>query len=1006
MRLRAWRDTTGPLAAAGLLIFVGIILEQRGLSAAANLVQIISVIPLAYSAMRFGRNRSASMPDSAAAGNDLAHVVEAEWREEAAARGLFDPEPMPVHWVPGDYALSDPIRKKRISGYSNARGQFAASFRKLSPKRLVILGTPGSGKTTLCMLLLIALLAERKPGTAVPVLFPIADWAPDRDHLHDWLARSLERDYPMLHGDAAWSLVRDRQILPILDGLDEMPCGTRADALRQLNRTLSDDDSIVISCRTDEYESAVRAGYKLRLAPVVQAEPLTPASVRVYLSRVEQVPAWQAVFKEIDDHPDGCLALALSNPLLIELARIVFFRGNPSELIGMPSVTAIEERLLDEMIPALFATERRSPRYGRRRAKRRDPEDAKRWLGFLAAQGSGDLAWWRLRHSVPRLTMRLALVISGALAGLIAATLFLSLASVESIPAGLEFTVLLLLGIAFGLARDPLPPARPGYANLGSRGRTRQLLHLLPTGLGFGLAIGYAFDLIGLLTGTFAYLSPALNGPLHSSLVGLVAGIGIGLIRTLTLWVRLPAKPERPSSPLSALRSDRLLAVFDILSITLIVGVIGTVAELVVGNIHSGIGWGIITFVALCLAIGVAASALLWPLNSWASFAFARLMLALRGRIPWRLMRFLQEARQVGVLRQTGTIYQFRHARLQDRLASRYQAPVAIQAQSREPIIMRPIAASARSTVFMVASMGILIWLSLGIRVVLAFVITVLICQTILVIVAGRSFTQASPAEVRNRYVRHERTIPWNQVEHLFLIEGIFGRSMAVETKDKERITLAAPRSVPFLRDPAFEHSVTRMAHYASTNDIAVSTQKPHHSRITYGSIVVIVTLFSVVLARPWQQPWWPQPVAYNIPDACSVAPEFVRELGLRPTPDSRVGASGFSECGWEGNGYQLDLSYFLYPNAAGVYGVAGARNDFSRNMSRQRDPHAISGLGGEAKWYPIFDGLGVEATIVIANVSVDVKYVNALHAEEITSVQLRKTLALTRVAVARVRLK
>jgi hypothetical protein len=44
----------------------------------------------------------------------------------------------------------------------------------------------------------------------------------------------------------------------------------------------------------------------------------------------------------------------------------------------------------------------------------------------------------------------------------------------------------------------------------------------------------------------------------------------------------------------------------------------------------------------------------------------------LRGRLPWRLVRFLADAHeQRGVLRQAGAAYQFRHVELQRHLAGR-----------------------------------------------------------------------------------------------------------------------------------------------------------------------------------------------------------------------------------------------------------------------------------------------------------------------------------------------
>ena len=52
-----------------------------------------------------------------------------------------------------------------------------------------------------------------------------------------------------------------------------------------------------------------------------------------------------------------------------------------------------------------------------------------------------------------------------------------------------------------------------------------------------------------------------------------------------------------------------------------------------------------------------------------ASLSFAQL--AVRWHTPLRLVQFLEDARKRDVLRTVGSAYQFRHARLQDRLAQR-----------------------------------------------------------------------------------------------------------------------------------------------------------------------------------------------------------------------------------------------------------------------------------------------------------------------------------------------
>ena len=69
----------------------------------------------------------------------------------------------------------------------------------------------------------------------------------------------------------------------------------------------------------------------------------------------------------------------------------------------------------------------------------------------------------------------------------------------------------------------------------------------------------------------------------------------------------------------------------------------------------------------LWLGLGLAAGIGIWVLltgsRTWSSScAFAQL--AARRHTPLRLMRFLEDARERGVLRTVGPVYQFRHARL------------------------------------------------------------------------------------------------------------------------------------------------------------------------------------------------------------------------------------------------------------------------------------------------------------------------------------------------------
>src|SRR5262249_41260333 len=76
--------------------------------------------------------------------------------------------------------------------------------------------------------------------------------------------------------------------------------------------------------------------------------------------------------------------------------------------------------------------------------------------------------------------------------------------------------------------------------------------------------------------------------------------------------------------------------------------------------------------VGFWFALGVFGAVLLGAGSPWVPYTVARLWIALWGHLPWRLMRFLDDAHDRGILRQAGAVYQFRHARLQEHLAGEW----------------------------------------------------------------------------------------------------------------------------------------------------------------------------------------------------------------------------------------------------------------------------------------------------------------------------------------------
>jgi hypothetical protein len=189
--------------------------------------------------------------------------------------------------------------------------------------------------------------------------------------------------------------------------------------------------------------------------------------------------------------------------------------------------------------------------------------------------------------------------------------------------------------ISFAAARTRMPQPSRGLRLHISTGA---LVAALAAGLGGGLAVGLPYGLR------------------YGATAGLAATVSIGLAAML----EGAPQTEDAVSPRRVLRYDRLAATV----VTLAAGIgIGVVFGL---GFSPGIAIGV--GVSTGLGFGIVVTMLRAP---WPSYMLARSWLALRGRLPWPLMGFLEDAHRLGILRQVGTVYQFRHIDLQRRLAER-----------------------------------------------------------------------------------------------------------------------------------------------------------------------------------------------------------------------------------------------------------------------------------------------------------------------------------------------
>ncbi|WP_179851046.1 NACHT domain-containing protein [Streptomyces sp. TLI_55] len=234
-------------------------------------------------------------------------------------------------------------------------------YRAVRPRRLVITGEPGAGKTVLARKLVMELNKARGAGEPVAVLMALADWD-TREELTDWVVRHLERDFGMPRRSAR-KVMDARVVLPVLDGLDEMDAADvgAADsrALEALARYQDGTDPapLVLTCRTRRYDELEAEGSHILDAARIEIDPVDSVQAVRFLElrgAARRPAVWRPVLDDLLSAPDGVLASALSTPWRLALAATVYEReGDPGELVRSGSAEAIAELLLGRFIGAV-----------------------------------------------------------------------------------------------------------------------------------------------------------------------------------------------------------------------------------------------------------------------------------------------------------------------------------------------------------------------------------------------------------------------------------------------------------------------------------------------------------------------------------------------------------------------------------------------------------------------------------------------------------------------------
>jgi hypothetical protein len=525
------------------------------------------------------------------------------------ALGLEErPEAVPDRW---GMVVQQPGRPAKILSTETS---IVEVFDELDGE-LLILGEPGSGKTTVLLELTSTLLerAEHDEALPIPIVFPLAPWAAKRLPLEQWLIDelSLRYDVPRQIG-YAW--VTNDRVLPLLDGLDEVAVDHRADCVEAINAyrtsrtTLS---CLVVTSRMAEYRTLA---HLVRLRGAVLLQPLRPEQIDAYLAHAgPQLAGVRAALPA-----DVELRELATSPLLLSTITLAY-RGLPAEAISMSGT-------LPERRGQLFAT------YVQRMYNRRavdvhySREQTLHWLGWLARALTIQAQTifyverlqpeWLPTPNVRRWYNVMDRVASGLVVALLAAVVVgVGFGPGFGLAAGLASG---LIGAMFGGTNETLGGERP----------TRVIIRGALAGwLLVGLASGALAEVAG--GGPYGVLSSLVSGPwlgrggfddtgMSGLAFGLVVGLAGGLAGALSAGPAVGTRHIRVVETISWSTAKTLPAALTGTVVGLVLGlVLGLVVGLAPGltqgaaagdpvfGLGVGLVWGPIVGLAFGLVFGL-----------------------------------------------------------------------------------------------------------------------------------------------------------------------------------------------------------------------------------------------------------------------------------------------------------------------------------------------------------------------------------------------------------------
>lgn len=603
-------------------------------------------------------------------------------------------------------------------------------------RSVLILGQPGSGKTTTLLTLVRELVAraERQPAQPIPVVFHLSSWVDPKQSLDTWLVDELSDKYQIPKKIGKDWLERQRLLL-LLDGLDEVKGEHRAACVEAINRFGKEIGvpGMVVCCRLEQYEELT---VKLALNGAICLRPLTDAQIDAY---VEQAGAELAGLRTAL-RQDSVLQELARSPLMLNLMCLAYRGYGAENLAGRETPADRTKHLFTTYIDLMFKKRGKAalayPQertlgwlswIARKLSERNQAmfliEDlqpgwltngAQRWAylaGFSLVvgllMGLANIVFWKTSVTTTGLQGRGE--IEGIILWLTAMPLWLlafgwieGLGSrsgrpvLERVPAGIRraavkwlISACLWALIAWAglklLNNNDVLGERLLWAGvgiplvLGAMGRNRSISYSIETVESLRWSLGNAWKgaLIGLLGGfVAAAFLPSIEwfGGLDNTQKWIVPfGFATeGLVLGGILGGLTPHVIETKTVPNQGIRLSLRMAILVALNALWLAAI---VMVFVIAGSFDNPDWASRGLLGLSFFTASFTTLFLWfgGLDVIKHYVL-RAVLAASRQTPWNLARFLEQARGLNLMQRVGSAYIFVHRRLLEHLASSGQA--------------------------------------------------------------------------------------------------------------------------------------------------------------------------------------------------------------------------------------------------------------------------------------------------------------------------------------------